>query len=108
MIISTTPSIDGYKTKTYIGLVFGEVINGVNFIKDFTAGITNIFGGRAGEYEDELINARENAVREMVKRAEAKGANAVIGVKVDYETIGQNNSMLMVIASGTAVVIEEA
>ena len=108
MIISTTPSIDGYKTKTYIGLVFGEVINGVNFIKDFTAGITNIFGGRAGEYEDELINARENAVREMAKRAEAKGANAVIGVKVDYETIGQNNSMLMVIASGTAVVIEEA
>ena len=107
MIITTTPSVDGYKTKTYIGVVFGEVINGVNFIKDFTAGLTNFFGGRAGEYEEELIKAREDAIREMSRRAEAKGANAVIGVKVDYETIGQNNSMLMVIASGTAAVIEE-
>ncbi len=107
MIITTTPSVEGHPTKNYVGVVFGEVINGVNFIKDFTAGITNIFGGRAGEYEEELINAREDAIAEMSRRAMGKGANAVVGVKVDYETIGQNNSMLMVIASGTAVVIEE-
>ena len=106
MIISTTPSIEEATIKEYKGIVFGEVINGVNFIKDFTAGLSDIFGGRAGKYEDELISAREAAISEMKRRAASMGANAVVGVKVDYETIGANNTMMMVIASGTAVVIE--
>ena len=107
MVVSTTPSVEGKRIVEYKEVVFGEVINGVNFIKDFTAGITNFLGGRAGSYEEELIKTRTAAIEEMKQRAGAIGANAVVGVKVDYETIGQNNSMLMVIASGTAVVIEE-
>ncbi len=107
MLISTTSSIEGRAIKEYRGVVFGEVINGVNFMRDFTAGITNIIGGRATEYEEELINTRAEAINEMMKRAEKIGANAIIGVKFDYETIGQSGSMLAVIASGTAVVIEE-
>ena len=106
MLISTTISIEGKNIKEYRGIVFGEVINGVNFIKDFTAGITNFLGGRASEYEEELINTRADAINEMIKRAEKVGANAIIGVKIDYETIGEAGSMLMVVASGTAVVIE--
>jgi len=106
MIISTTSSIEGKQIKEYRGVVFGEVINGVNFMRDFTANITNIIGGRATEYEKELIDTRAEAINEMMKRAEKIGANAIIGVKVDYEAIGQSGSMLMVIASGTAVVIE--
>ena len=78
----------------------------VNFIRDFTAGITNVIGGRATEYEEELIDTRAEALNEMIKRAEKIGANAIIGTKVDYETIGEIGSMLMVVASGTAVVIE--
>ena len=106
MIISTTSSIEGKQIKEYRGVVFGEVINGVNFMRDFTASITNVIGGRATEYEEELIDTRAEAVNEMIKRAEKIGANAIIGVKVDYETIGQAGSMLMVVASGTAVVTE--
>ena len=106
MLITTTSSIEGKIVKEYRGIVFGEVINGVNFVRDFTAGITNIIGGRATEYEEELINTRADAINEMMQRAEKIGANAIIGVKVDYETIGQNGSMLAVTASGTAVVIE--
>ena len=106
MIVTTTPSIEGKRIVEYKELVFGEVINGVNFIKDFKAGLTNVFGGRSGSYEEELISARSAAVDEMKKRAESLGANAVVGVKVDYETLGQNGSMLMAIASGTAVVVE--
>ena len=106
MIISTTSSIEGKQIKEYRGVVFGEVINGVNFMRDFTASITNIIGGRSTEYEKELIDTRAEAINEMIKRAEKIGANAIIGVKVDYETIGQAGSMLMVVASGTAVVIE--
>jgi uncharacterized protein YbjQ (UPF0145 family) len=105
MIISTTPSIEGKKVLDYKGIVFGEVISGVDFIKDFAAGLTNFFGGRSNSYEGELIEARENAILEMKKRAESMGANAVIGVDVDYEVLGQANNMLMVTASGTAVVI---
>lgn len=106
MIVSTTPSVEGKRIVEYKEVVFGEVINGVNFIKDFTAGITNFLGGRAGSYEEELIKTRIAAIEEMKQRAESMGANAVVGVKVDYETLGANGSMLMVIASGTAVVIE--
>ena len=106
MIITTTPSIEGKKVISYKGIVFGEVISGVDFIKDFAAGLTNFFGGRSNSYEGELIEARENAISEMTKRAESMGANAVIGVDVDYEVLGQGNNMLMVTASGTAVVVE--
>lgn len=105
MIVTTTNSIDGKRILDYKGVVFGEVVAGVNVIKDFAAGLTNFFGGRSGSYEDELINAREQAIEEMKRRATSFGANAVVGVKVDYETLGQGN-MLMVIASGTAVYAE--
>lgn len=107
MLISTTSSIEGKAIKEYRGVVFGEVINGVNFMRDFSASITNVIGGRATQYEEELINTRADAINEMMKRAEKIGANAIIGVKFDYETIGQAGSMLAVIASGTAIIIEE-
>ena len=103
MLLSTTENLDGYTIKEYKGLVFGEVINGANFVKDFSASITNFIGGRSGAYESEIINARTNALNEMTIRAQNMGANAIIGVRVDAETIA--NSMIMVTASGTAVVI---
>jgi len=107
MIVTTTPGIDGKKIVEYKGIVFGEVITGVNFLKDFTAGLTNFFGGRSKSYEGELIEARENALKELEKRAEGIGANAVVGVDIDYEVLGHGgNNMLMVTASGTAVRIE--
>jgi uncharacterized protein YbjQ (UPF0145 family) len=106
MITTTTPSIDGKRIVEYKGIVFGEVISGVNFIKDFAAGLSNIFGGRSSSYEEELIRARENAIREMEQRAGELGANAVVGVDIDYEVLGANNGMLMVTASGTAVVYQ--
>lgn len=106
MIITTTPSIEGKKVKDYKGIVFGEVISGVDFIKDFAAGLTNFFGGRSNSYEGELVEAREKAILEMTKRAESIGANAVVGVDIDYEVLGQGNNMLMVTASGTAVLVE--
>lgn len=102
--ITTTPTFQNAEIKQYKGLVCGEIIEGVNFVKDFAAGITNFFGGRSSSYEDELIYARETALQEMQNRAIALGANAVVGVDVDYEVLGQGN-MLMVSASGTAVVI---
>ncbi len=103
MIITTTPSIEGKQITDYMGVVFGEVISGVDFVKDFAAGLSNFFGGRSGTYEEELIRARENAMREMEQRAASMGANAIVGVDVDYEVLGTNNGMLMVTASGTAV-----
>lgn len=103
MIITTTPTIEGKTITEYHGIVFGEVITGVNFIKDFAAGLTNFFGGRSGSYEDELLQARENALKEMEDRARQLGADAVVGVDVDYEVLGTSNNMLMVTASGTAV-----
>lgn len=106
MITTTTPSIDGKRIVEYKGIVFGEVISGVNFIKDFAAGLSNFFGGRSASYEEELIRARENAIREMEQRAGELGANAVVGVDIDYEVLGANNGMLMVTASGTAVVCQ--
>ena len=105
MLMSTTSSIEGKTIKEYRGVVFGEVINGVNFVRDFSASITNVIGGRATQYEEELINTRADAINEMMKRAEKVGANAIVGVKIDYEAIGQG-SMMAVIASGTAVILE--
>lgn len=106
MILTTTPQIEGKKIIEYKGIVFGEVINGVDFVKDLAAGLTNFFGGRSGSYEGELINARENALKEMELRAAAMNANAVVGIDIDYEVLGQGNNMLMVTASGTAVIVE--
>ncbi|MFQ6818649.1 MAG: putative heavy metal-binding protein [Blautia sp.] len=105
MIVTTTGYIEGKKVEEYKGIVFGEVITGVNILKDFAAGVRNIFGGRSQSYEDELLQAREEALREMEERAAQKGANAVIGVDIDYEVLGADNGMLMVTASGTAVVV---
>lgn len=106
MIITTTPSVEGRQIVEYKGIVFGEVVSGVNFLKDFAAGMRNFFGGRSGSYEEELLAARTQALEEMEKRAEAMGANAVVGVDVDYEVLGADNGMLMVSVSGTAVVCE--
>ena len=93
MIVTTTPSVEGKRIVEYRGIVFGEVISGVDFVRDFAAGLSNFFGGRSGAYEDEL-------------RAAELGCNAVVGVDIDYEVLGANNGMLMVTASGTAVIVE--
>ncbi len=106
MIISTTPSLEGRRIREYKGVVFGEVVSGVDFVKDIAAGFTNFFGGRSHSYEGELIAAREHAIEEMKNRAYQMGANAVLGVSVDFEVLGSANNMMMVIASGTAVLIE--
>ena len=103
MIVTTTPSVEGRRITEYKGVVFGEVIAGVNFVKDFVAGLSNFFGGRSGTYEEELINARQQALAEMEQRAVQLGADAVVGVDIDYEVLGADNGMLMVTASGTAV-----
>ena len=104
MIITTTNSIEGHSIREYRGIAFGEVITGIDMFRDLGASLTNIFGGRSAGYEDELQNAREEALRELERRAADLGANAVVGVDVDYEVLGSNNGMLMVSASGTAVV----
>ena len=104
--LTTTPTIEGRRIVEYKGIVFGEVISGVDFVKDFAAGLTNFFGGRSNSYEGELQKAREQALAERQQRASAMGANAVVGVDLDYETLGANGSMLMVTASGTAVLVE--
>lgn len=106
MIITTTPQIEGKRIIEYRGIVFGEVVSGVDFIRDFAAGLTNFFGGRSNSYEDELMKARQNALAEMQQRAAQMGANAVVGVDIDYEVLGANNGMLMVTASGTAVITD--
>ncbi|WP_028297721.1 heavy metal-binding domain-containing protein [Olivibacter sitiensis] len=106
MIITTTNSIEGKKVVQYLGIATGETIIGANFIKDFFAGIRDIVGGRSGSYEKVLREAKDTALYEMQQRASMLGANAVIGIDLDYETIGNNGSMLMVTASGTAVVVE--
>ena len=103
MIVTTTPSVEGRRITEYKGVVFGEVIAGVNFVKDFVAGLSNFFGGRSGTYEEELINARQQALAEMEQRAAQLGADALVGVDIDYEVLGADNGMLMVTASGTAV-----
>ena len=106
MIITTTPSVEGKRIVNYFGIVFGEVITGVNVIKDFAAGLSNFFGGRSATYAEELMNARHQALAEMEQRAYQLGANAVVGVDIDYEVLGSDNGMLMVTASGTAVFVD--
>lgn len=105
MLISTTPTIEGRPIQAYKGVVTGETIIGANLFKDFMAGIRDIIGGRSGSYEKVLREAKDTSLAEMQQRAEQMGANAIVGVDIDYETIGQNGSMLMVAVSGTAVVI---
>lgn len=105
MIITTTPNVEGYRINGYYGIVFGEVITGIDFIRDFGAGLRNIVGGRSKGYEEELTGARAEALRELEQRAAAMGAHAVVNVDLDYEVLGQGN-MIMVTASGTAVTLE--
>ena len=105
MILSTTPQIEGRTIREYKGIVTGETIIGANFVKDFFAGIRDIVGGRSASYEQVLRKAKETSMNEMMQRAQAMGANASVGIDIDYETIGANGSMLMVATSGTAVVI---
>ena len=106
MITTTTPSVEGKRIVEYKGIVFGEVVSGVNFVRDLAASFSNFLGGRSGSYEEELVNARQNAIHEMEQRAYAMGANAIVGVDIDYEVLGADNGMLMVTASGTAVVVQ--
>jgi uncharacterized protein YbjQ (UPF0145 family) len=106
MIITTTPGVDGRHVERYLGIVTGEAILGANLFRDLFANIRDIVGGRSGAYEKELAQARQIALQEMTDRAQQMGANAVIGVDLDYEVLGQQNGMLMVSASGTAVVIK--
>ncbi len=103
MIITTTNSVEDRTVEFYQGIVFGEVITGINVLKDLGAGLRNVFGGRSKSYEDELMTAREEALREMEDRGKSLGADAIIGVKMDYEVLGSDNGMLMVTCSGTAV-----
>ncbi len=103
MILTTTPSVKGRTITAYHGVVFGEVISGVNVLKDFAAGLSNFFGGRSNTYEDELMKARTQALAELEQRAQILGADAVVGIDVDYEVLGTDNGMLMVTVSGTAV-----
>ena len=103
MIVTTTPSVEGRPVRTYHGIVVGEAIMGANVVRDFFASVTDVIGGRSGAYESKLQDAREVALREMQERAARMGANAVVGVDLDYEVVG--NSMLMVSASGTAVTL---
>lgn len=106
MIVSTTHSIEGRKITRYCGIVAGEAILGANLFKDLFAGIRDMVGGRSATYERELTRARDIALKELEEKAAEAGANAVVGVDIDYEVLGERNGMLMVSASGTAVVIE--
>ncbi|MFC5281600.1 heavy metal-binding domain-containing protein [Arcanobacterium canis] len=106
MISVTTDSLEGYSIREYKGIVSAEVIQGIHFVKDFAASVRNFFGGRSNSYEGEVLTARFDALAEMEKRAKELGANAIVGVDFGYETLGSNGSMVMVTASGTAVVIE--
>lgn len=103
MIVTTTHTLETHKITEYVGIVTGETIIGANFVKDFFAGIRDIVGGRSGSYEKVLREAKDTAMKEMIDAAKNKGADAVIGVDLDYETVGANGGMLMVTASGTAV-----
>ncbi|MBR0041551.1 MAG: heavy metal-binding domain-containing protein [Bacteroides sp.] len=106
MLVTTTSTLQGKQITRYLGIVSGETIIGANVFRDFFAGIRDIVGGRSGSYEEVLRQAKDTALKEMQQQAMAMGANAVIGVDLDYETVGSNGSMLMVTASATAVVVE--
>ena len=103
MILTTTPSVEGRVILDYLGIVFGEVVSGVDFVRDMAASFRDIFGSRSRRYEDELQQARQEALEELEQRAAALGADAVVGIDVDYEVLGSGNGMLMVTVSGTAV-----
>ncbi len=103
MIVTTTPSIEGRTVRTYLGVISSETIIGANFIKDILGGLRDFFGGRSSTYEKVMEEAKQSALRELEDKARAMGADAVIGIDLDFETIGANGSMLMVSASGTAV-----
>jgi uncharacterized protein YbjQ (UPF0145 family) len=106
MLITTTPNIEGKRITKYVGLVNGEAIIGANIVKDFFAGIRDVVGGRSGAYEQGLREAKSIAIKEMIDQATRLDANAIIGVDLDYQTIGSNGAMLMVSANGTAVIVE--
>ena len=106
MIITTTPTIEGHRIVDYRGIVVGETIMGANIFRDLFAGVRDIVGGRSKAYEDVLSAGRDEAMAEMQQRAAALGANAIVGVDLDYEVLGKTGSMLMVNVSGTAVVVE--
>jgi uncharacterized protein YbjQ (UPF0145 family) len=106
IIITTTPTVEGKRIREYRGIVTGEAILGANIFRDLFAGLRDIVGGRSAAYEKELRSAREMAMAEMAASANEQGANAVVGVDLDYEVLGQNNGMLMVSISGTAVIVE--
>jgi uncharacterized protein YbjQ (UPF0145 family) len=106
MLLTTTPNIDGKRITQYCGIVAGEAVLGANVLKDLFAGIRDFVGGRSGTYEKELQRARNIALEELQERAEKLGANAIVGIDIDYEVLGKENGMLMVSASGTAVIVE--
>lgn len=106
MLVTTTNTLEGRQIVEYKGIVFGEVVSGMNFVKDFFAGITDTIGGRSGTYESEMQEGRDKAIEEMCERAKKMGANAVIGVDIDYDVLGEKNGMLMISVAGTAVVIK--
>lgn len=106
MTVTTTPTIEGRRIVRYYGIVTGETIIGANFMRDLFASVRDFFGGRSGSYEEVLREAKDTALREMEEEAQRIGANAIVGVDLDYETVGSNSSMLMVTCSGTAVWVE--
>ena len=106
MLVTTTSTLQGKQISRYLGIVSGETIIGANMVRDFFASIRDVVGGRSGSYEEVLRQAKETALSEMQQQAASMGANAVIGVDLDFETVGSSGSMLMVTASGTAVVVE--
>ena len=106
MLMTTTPSVEGKQIVRYLGVVTGETIIGANVFRDFLAGVRDFFGGRSGSYEAVLREAKDTALEEMARQAEVLGANAVVGIDLDYETVGGSGSMLMVTCSGTAVRVE--
>ena len=106
MLLTTTPTIEGHTIQQYLGIVTSETIIGANVVRDFFAGLRDFCGGRAGSYEEVLKEGKETALQEIRERAAAMGANAVVGIDLDYETVGAKGSMLMVVCSGTAVRVE--
>ena len=105
-LMTTTSILEGHPVKQYLGVVTAETIIGANVFRDFMAGVRDFFGGRSNSYEKILMKAKNTALKELEQRAREKGANAVVGVDLDYETVGKSGSMLMVVCSGTAVVID--
>lgn len=106
MLISTTPTLEGHRIERYLGLVGGDAVLGANLFRDLFAGIRDLVGGRAGSYEKVLRSAKREAIEDMLEEARKLGANAVVGVDLDYETVGERGSMLMVSVSGTAVIVQ--